>query len=258
MNTEMYLSSIQYGGVFVGRTMDTSKVENCFAVNITTNTGSLDGAVSNILHSSTVSDCFYVDNNDITDNGNGTPLTDSEARTKQTFLDAGWDTHIWKLEDGNYPVLEFTPQIETRGVNVPLELIVSSQTILERLSDGSMVDISVDVNSQILLEKFSSGNDVSLELDINSQTLLEKYQNGESINIGIGINSQTLLEKIKKGSNIDLNIDINSQQLEVIQKGAKVELQIYVSKRRRILLVREEVLLADLKRGVILEAGRRN
>ncbi|MFW5795531.1 MAG: hypothetical protein ACOCV1_08630 [Bacillota bacterium] len=37
----------------------------------------------------------------------GTSLTTSEMKTAQTFIDAGWDTDIWELKDGQYPKLKW-------------------------------------------------------------------------------------------------------------------------------------------------------
>ena len=237
MNTEMYLSSIQYGGVFVGRTMDTSKVENCFAVNITTNESSLDGAVSNILDSSTTSDCFYVDNLDITDNGSGIPLTDSEAKTASTYIGTGLDSSEWTIVDGEYPVLGVQAQQESDGIHVPISIAINSQTVLERHSDGVEIDLGIDVNSQVILERHSNGIDVGLQIDINSQEVTESYSNG---------------------SNIDLNIEVSSQELETFSRGSSVDLVINIEGegRQTLDLIQETILLADLERGITLKGDR--
>lgn len=49
---------------------------------------------------------FY--NKDIyTGSSVGTGLTTSEIQTAQTFIDAGWNTDVWELKDGQYPKLKF-------------------------------------------------------------------------------------------------------------------------------------------------------
>ncbi|MFW5795549.1 MAG: hypothetical protein ACOCV1_08720 [Bacillota bacterium] len=43
----------------------------------------------------------------VTSSAKGTGLTTSEMKTAQTFIDAGWDTDIWELKDGQYPKLKW-------------------------------------------------------------------------------------------------------------------------------------------------------
>lgn len=236
-NVEFYTAGSETSGIIAGRTSDNSQVNYCFANNVKDNNRSLNGMVRKVYNNSSINDCFYVDNYAITDNGAGTPLSDSEAKTASTYTGTGFDNSNWTIVDGEYPVLGIQMQEESDGIHLPIGISINSQTVLERHSDGVQVDLGVDVNSQVILERHSNGTDVGLQIDINSQEVTESYSNG---------------------SNIDLNIEVSSQEIETFSRGSSIDLEINIEGdgRQTLDLIQETILLADLKRGITLKGDR--
>ncbi len=229
MNTESYTSGgANWVGIFASRLDDSSLIENCFGAEIYATDGDIDGSVGGVTSDSAVeSNTFYVDNCDMNDNGYGTPLTDTEAKTAQTYIDAGWDTSIWDLQDGSYPVLGQTAQEESGSANL---------------------DLGVEISSQIIPQEESGSESLELGIDIGSQLIPQLESNSESLELGIEIGSQTI-ENIKTGSaSLELGIDISSQTIPVYSNSAllAVGVEILAQGKQRIDLVSTQDLNARI------------
>ena len=116
--SDIYGEGETYGGGFVGR-QEGGNIENCFSTG--TINSDLSGGFEGSGYGNVVNSFWDTETSGVEISAAGTGLTSAEMKTKQTFLDAGWDfvgetengtEDIWDMDgvtNNGYPFLNWIP-----------------------------------------------------------------------------------------------------------------------------------------------------